>query len=126
MKKITSIDELMRELEVGDHAYYGLRAATHHDLDNIERGYLDCSFDWVDGEKTDHQLNGTCAIGISDSLSESEIMRRYNNLAMYHAAHGTGTVLLIAEGDCEYGEDENEVILGHNGYGADVVAIVEL
>lgn len=126
MKKITSIAEFMHELETGGHAYYGLRAATHHDLDNIERGYLDCSFDWVDGEKTDHQLDGTCAIGICDSLSESEIMRRYKRLSMYNAAHGTGTTLLVADGGCEYGEDEDEVILGSNGYGADVVAIVEL
>lgn len=126
MKKITTIEELMEILESGEYNYYGLRGATNHDVANIERGYLECSYNWVDGEKTDEQLDGTCALSVGDFLSEREILRRYNRIAMYTAQHGTSTILLIADNNQEYGEDENEVILGSNGYGADVVAIVEI
>lgn len=126
MKKITTIEELMEILESGEYSYYGLRGATNHDVANIERGYLDCSYNWIDGEKTDEQLDGTCALSVGDFLSEKEIMRRYNRLAMYTAQHGTGTILLIADNNQEYGEDEDEVILGSNGCGAYVVAIVEI
>lgn len=126
MKKITTIEELIEILESGEYNYYGLRCATNHDVENIERGYLDCSYNWIDGEKTDEQLNGTCALSVGDFLNEKEIMRRYNRLAMYTSQHGTSTILLIADNNQEYGEDENEVILGSNGYGADVVAIVEI
>lgn len=126
MKKITTIEQLMEVLESGEYSYYGLRGATNHDVDNIERGYLDCSYNWIDGEKTDDQLNGTCALSVGDFLSEKEIMKRYNRLAMYTAQHGTDTILLIADVNCEYGEDEDEVILGSNGCGADVIAIVEI
>lgn len=126
MKKITTIEELMEILESGEYNYYGLRGATNHDVANIERGYLDCSYNWIDGEKTDEQLDGTCALSVGDFLNEKEIMRRYNRLAMYTAQHGTSTILLIADNNQEYGEDEDEVVLGSNGCGADVVAIVEI
>ena len=36
------------------------------------------------------------------------------------------TVLLLGSSQMDYGEDDNEVILGDNGYGADVIAIVEI
>lgn len=126
MTTITTIEELMEVLESGRYNYYGLRGATNHDIENIERGYLECSYNWEYGEKTDEQLDGTCAVSVGDFLSQKEIMRRYNRMGRYTAQHGTNTVLLIADSNCEYGEDEDEVILGSNGYGADVVAIVEI
>lgn len=124
MKKITTVGELMDVLD-GD-GYFGLRGASEHDIDIADRGYLDCSYDWVDNVMTDNQLNGTCAIGICDFLSADEITKRYKRALSYARAKGTNTVYLLHEGDCEYGEDEHEVILGYNGYGADVIAIVEL
>ena len=39
---------------------------------------------------------------------------------------GADTVLLLGSSQMDYGEDDNEVILGDNGYGADVIAIVEI
>lgn len=123
---ITTMSELMDILESGKYNYYGLRGATNHDVENINRGYLDCSYNWIDGEKTDDPLDGTCALSIGDFLTENEIIKRYNRCAMYNASHGTNIVLLIADNSQTYGEDENEVILGSNGYGADVVAIVDI
>lgn len=127
MKKITTIAELMEIIESGEYNYYGLRGASAHDLDVMDRGYLDCSYNWIDGEQTDEMLNGSCAIGIGDYLSEKEIARRYNRIKdHYNAAHGTETILLIADNSQEYGDDEDEVVLGSNGCGADVIAIVEI
>jgi hypothetical protein len=124
MREITSMSELMAELESCNYNYYGLRGAYESDLEKLDRGYLDCSYVWEDGEQTDEQLNGTCALGVNDCMSESAIMERYERaLAMYSES---GTVLLIADKNQEYGNDEDEVILGSNGYGADVVAIVRL
>lgn len=125
MRKITSISELMAELESCNYNYYGLRGAYQSDMDAVNaNGYLNASYVWEDGEQTDERLNGTCALGVNDCMSERAIMERYERaLAMYSEI---GTVLLIADKNQEYGNDEDEVILGSNGYGADVVAIVRL
>ena len=125
MKKITTIAELIAEIENGSYSYYGLRGASNHDMTNAEcRGYLDPSHDWSDNEMSDELLNGTCAVGITDSMPSDRIADIYDRcLRTYSTA---GAVLLIADREQEYGEDDGEVILGSSGCGADVVAIVEL
>ena len=127
MKTITTIAELMEILESGS-KYYGLRKATEHDEEIMERGYLDCSIDMFDDEYADYSedcelLGGTSAIGISDALDEDEIIDRYNALNKTYIGK---TILLISDRHMDYGSDDNEVVLGSNGYGADVEAIVEL
>lgn len=124
MREITSVSELMEELESCNYNYYGLRGAHDSDLDKIERGYLDCSYVWEHNCTTDEQLCGTCALGVHDALTEQQIIDRYTTARDSYSE--SGTVLLIADKEQEYGNDENEVILGSNGYGADVVAIVRL
>lgn len=127
MTVIKNINELMTTIENGKYNYYGLRGASENDINNISRGYLDCSYDWVDNEITDEQLNGTCAIGVNEYLSEDELENRYNRAKdNYAACNGTTTVLLIADDHQEYGNDEDEVILGSDGYGAYVVAVIDL
>lgn len=125
MREITSMNELMAELESCNYNYYGLRGAYQSDIDAANtNGYLNTSYVWEDGEQTDEQLGGTCALEVNEYLTAQQIMDRYERaLAMYSEI---GTVLLIADKNQEYGNDENEVILGSNGYGADVVAIVRL
>ena len=78
-REITTIQELMAELESGNYNYYGLRGAYESDLEKLDRGYLDRSYVWEDGEQTDEQLDGTCALGVSDSLTEDEIQEVYDN-----------------------------------------------
>ena len=124
MREITSISELMAELESGNYNYYGLRGAYDTDLDKLDRGYLDRSYIWEDGEQTEEQLSGTCALGVCDNLTEQQIMDRYATARNRYSENGT--VLLIADKNQEYGNDENEVILGGMGCGADVVAIVRM
>lgn len=124
MKKITTLAELMETIE-STYKYCGLRGANEADMQNLERGYLDCSYDWEDGVCTDEQLSGTCAIDVHGNLTEAEIKARYTHALERYAVY-TDTVLLVADEHQEYGVDDNEVILGHNGYGADVIAIVAL
>lgn len=123
MREITTIEEIV-EIMDNDSREFGFRNANDHDVELLERGYLDCSFDWSDGEMSEEKLNGTCAVGISIYLSEDEIMKRYNQTVKGYGKNNL--ILLVADNHCEYGNDENEVILGHDGYGADIVAIVKL
>lgn len=121
MTTINNINDLRKELE--NSGYFGLRMATEHDIDCLEKGYLDCSYNWDDGEMSEESLNGTCALEISEYLSDEEIISRYNSLCeIYSANIHTGRVLLVNDKNHEYGNDENEIILGSNGYGADVIA----
>lgn len=124
MRKITSVEELMEAIEGS--GYFGLRQATAHDMELIEQGrdYLDCSYNWIDNVQTDELLGGTCGIGVNEYMDSETLRDRYSLVDSYW--HEGGAVLLISDSSCEYGEDENEVILGHNGFGADVIAIVDI
>ena len=115
--KTIKVSEIIKELEKGEYSYYGLRVATEHDVEIMDRGYLDPSYDWIDGEITENELSGTCAIGITedcDLLARIELTKKYVGAQL----------LLIADNNCEYGNDEDEIILGRDGFGADVIAIV--
>ena len=124
MKTITTIEELMNELESGNYNFYGLRKATNHDLEIIESGreYLDCSYNWVDNTITDEQLCGTCAIYVSEYMTEKELQKKFE--LVNHRYIGK-TMLLIGDKGGVPGEDEGEYIIGSNGYGAYVLATVE-
>lgn len=124
IRHISTIDELTEILESGEYAYYGLRGATKHDINSARlNGYLGKSHNWIDGTRTDEVLDGTCAIYVGDFLSEAEIVHRYNLTKKY--LYSTSTILLIAGDEADYGEDEHEVIISDDGYGADVIAVVD-
>lgn len=123
MKKIESVQEVIEIIESGKYNYYGFRKATDHDRDVMDRGYLDCSYDWIDGDQTEDQLSGSCAVGINDYMNEEQIIERFNQCRNHYSG---SVMLLIADNRCEYGNDDNEVILGSNGCGADVLGIVEI
>lgn len=123
VNKITSISELRAELESHRYNYYGLRGTHETDMGYIGRGYLEPSWVWDRNDWTDDRLNGTCALYVDEYMSDAELEHRYFRALNDYSV--TGTVMLIADNISEWGEDENEIILG-NGYGADVVAIVEL
>lgn len=139
MREITTVAELMEEIENG-HGAYGFRGASEYDLEHRaefeERGYLDCSFDLWDSRDCDYvedtaRLNGTSAIfaGIGGDtwIDENKVKAAYDAALGYaHNHHFTDVVYLVKDKNFEYGEDESEVVLGHNGYGADIVAIVKL
>lgn len=127
MMTITSIREMMSIIEEGKYNYYGIRGASESDMGNLDRGYLDCSYDWNDNESTGEQLGGTCALEINEYTSEEKAEKIYKRaLNMYAKCNGTNVVLLIADNGQEYGNDDGEVILGSNGFGADVIAIINI
>lgn len=67
---------------------------------------LDNSFVWVDGEMTDEELDGTCAV----KIDEAELAKRY-----------FGDYVAIIGGDSmEYGQDLGEIIIRN----AEVLEIV--
>lgn len=139
MKTITKIEELMEELE-NLHGVFGFRGASEYDVEHRaefeERGYLDCSFDLWDRRDCDYdsdaeRLSGTSAIyggvGGSPWLDEEEIKNAYEKALGYAKNHHqTDLVYLIRDDFSKWGDDEHEIILGSDGYGADIVAIVEL
>lgn len=130
MKNINSMEELREILDGLESRYYGLRGASEHDFECVERGYLDCSLDLWDERDCAYKegverLPGTSAIEVADCFDDDEIIRIFNMASWYATNHhGTGTVFLIADKYSEYGSDEDEVVLGHNGYGADIIATV--
>ena len=123
VKIITSISELRDELESGKYNYYGLRGVHESDMNYISRGYLEPSWVWDRSDWTDERLNGTCALYVDEYMSDAELESRYFRALNDYSP--IGVVLLIADKVSEWGADENEIILG-NGYGADVVAKVEI
>ena len=128
---INSIDEIMSKLE--GNGYFAFRGASEHDIEVADRGYLDRSLDLWDSRGISYDdeaelLNGTCGIGINSYMDKSEILKRFEMAKGYAKNHhGTNVVLLISDTTEDYeGADENEVILGHGGYGADVIAVVNI
>ena len=128
---INSIDEIMSKLE--GNGYFAFRGASEHDIEVADRGYLDRSFDLWDSRGISYDdeaelLNGTSGIGINSYMDKSEILKRFEMAKGYAKNHhGTNVVLLISDTTEDYeGADENEVILGHGGYGADVIAVVNI
>ena len=128
---INSIDEIMSKLE--GNGYFAFRGASEHDIEVADRGYLDRSLDLWDSRGISYDdeaelLNGTSGIGINSYMDKSEILKRFEMAKGYAKNHhGTNVVLLISDTTEDYeGADENEVILGHGGYGADVIAVVNI
>ena len=97
--------------------YFGLRAVTmnpftgEHELLNVGDfpGY---SYDWNDGDPTDFQLSGTCALKIdayNDGIEEIEAV--IDNLNGYD---DRAQVVLIGSLWAEYGSDMGEIVMDGN------------
>lgn len=88
---IDRIDEIQ---DAYDYGYIGIRVS---DSEFAEGEILDNSFVWVDGEMTDEELDGTCAIMLKDAKLANA----------YHGSH----VAIIGSDSMEYGQDLGEIIL---------------
>lgn len=88
---IDRIDEIR---DIYDYEYIGIRVS---DNEFAEGEILDNSFVWIDGEITDEELDGTCAIMLKDvELANA-----------YYGSH----VAIIGSDSMEYGQDLGEIIL---------------
>ena len=107
MTKNEAIEKIMERIEEikdkYDFGYIGVRVQE----DPFTLGEtLDNSFVWVDGEMTDEELDGTCAV----KIDEAELAKRY-----------FGDYVAIIGGDSmEYGHDLGEIIIRN----AEVLEIV--
>ena len=88
---IDRIDEIQ---DAYDYGYIGIRVS---DNEFTKGEILDNSFVWVDGEMTDEELDGTCAIMLKDAKLANA----------YHGNH----VAIIGSDSMEYGQDLGEIIL---------------
>lgn len=98
MKKREAIKNIMNRIEEirenSEYEYIGVRVQENE----FTKGeILDNSFVWVDGEITDEELDGTCAV----KLEDAELAKGY-----------FGDHVAIIGGDyMEYGQDLGEIII---------------
>ena len=92
---IKNIIDRIEEIEDAyDYGYIGIRVSEN---EFTEGETLDNSFVWVDGEMTDEELGGTCAIMLKDAKLANT----------YFGNH----VAIIGSDSMEYGQDLGEIIL---------------
>lgn len=98
MTKAEAIKNIMNRIneikESAEFEYIGVRV---QDNEFTEGEILDSSFVWVDGEMTDEELGGTCAV----KLEDAELANGY------FGEH----VAIIGSNSMEYGQDLGEIIL---------------
>lgn len=98
MTKMEAIKNIMNRTdeikENSEYEYIGVRVQEN---EFAEGEILDNSFVWVDGEMTDEELDGTCAV----KLEDAELANGY------FGEH----VAIIGSNSMEYGQDLGEIIL---------------
>lgn len=98
MKKREVIENIMNRIEEirenSDYEYIGVRVQEN---EFVKGEILDNSFVWVDGEITDEELDGTCAV----KLEDAELAKGY------FGDH----VAIIGGNYMEYGQDLGEIII---------------
>lgn len=88
---LNRIEEIIEESEF---EYIGIRVQE----DEFVKGeILDNSYVWIDGEPTDEELDGTCAVMLKDAESAKG----------YFGDH----IAIIGGNNMEYGEDLGEIII---------------
>lgn len=98
MTKTEAIKNIINRIEEIEEAYdYGYIGIRVSENEFTEGETLDNSFVWVDGEMTDEELDGTCAIMLKDAKLANA----------YHGSH----VAIIGSDSMEYGQDLGEIIL---------------
>lgn len=98
MTKREAIESIINRIaEIKENAEYEYIGVRVQENEFAEGETLDNSFIWIDGEMTDDELDGTCAVRLEDA-----------NLANgYFGDH----VAIIGSNSMEYGQDIGEIIL---------------
>ena len=98
MTKREAIENIMNRIdEIKENAEYEYIGVRVQENEFAEGEILDNSFVWIDGEMTDEELDGACAVNIDDA-------RLAKNYFGDHVAN-------IGSNSMEYGEDLGEIIL---------------
>jgi hypothetical protein len=106
MTTATEILEAIKELSI-ENEVLGLRANNDYfGCDLVTVGSeLPCSHCWDDGEPTDYELEGTCAMAVGEDTNLAEVtrfLREYGSL---------GQLMLITGSSDTNGEDLGECII---------------
>lgn len=105
---------------------FGLRAMTESPVNGqvaVKIGdQLENSYDWMDGESTDTELDGTCAVGISWTFDDELTSKIEKALSIVDQYHWQNQVVLVGGEFSDYGNDEIEIIIRN----AKVLAIIEM
>ena len=78
---------------------------------------VDCSFEWNDNVKTNHKLNGTCAVGFGTLWGDEDdvkaIQKALELSRVYDLCFDNDKIYkyLIVGTSSDYGEDEDEIII---------------
>lgn len=98
MTKREAIENIMSRIdEIRENCDYEIIGVRVQENEFAEGGILDNSFVWIDGEMTDEELDGTCAV----KLEDAELAKGY-----------FGDHVAIIVGDSySYGQDLGEIII---------------
>lgn len=109
------IDLLTEMVESGEYDRIGIRGQE----EEFELGEIDhCSVNWIDGVETDEELDGICAIEVTEGYYDlaGDIEKRLAGMRYYPGEH----LAILVSDRASYGEDENEIVMQD----AEVVAII--
>lgn len=112
-----ALAEVAKIVNVGEHAYYGLRCMTVEDEDipAPEVGaYLDESFHWDDGERTEETVGGTCGIELCPNWDGEGYRVSTANIhyaASLLSAYFGRWIVLMAGDSSSMGDDQGETII---------------
>lgn len=98
MKKMDAIANIIKRIEeIKEELCYDYIGIRVQEDEFTEGEILSNSFVWIDGEPTDEELDGTCAV-------------RLENAELAYGYYGDH-VAIIAGNSAEYGEDLGEIII---------------
>ena len=101
------VQEIIKLIELGDYDFYGIRVIHGQAAPAKVGDTLDTSYRWEDGEPTDDELYGTCALAVdcysNISRSLAALIKGYGSLG--------DQVVLVGGHQCEWGEDAGEIII---------------
>lgn len=98
MTKREAIESIMNRVEeIRENCDYEIIGVRVQENEFAEGEILDNSFVWIDGEMTDEELDGTCAV----KLEDAELAKGY---------FGEHVAIIVGE-SFTYGEDLGEIII---------------
>lgn len=114
MTELKQIIENLLNGSANEHSYYGLRAH-HNNETEIGEPVNHNSSDW----QTETKLDGVCAIDVIGVCQQSEDAGCLNADEIYNEImedakqykYDNGPIILIGANSCEYGEDQNEIVI---------------
>ena len=109
MEKLNNIVKNIKNQESykNEYNYYGIR---YHYTKKEIGSFIENSKIWIDGEPTDNNHGGVCAIDIDQMIVENfTISEMIENVKQY--SYADGEIIIIAGNESIYGDDDNEIII---------------